>query len=37
MQYESPYVELLISTADAIMVSLNDLFAVNLWDMLIEE
>ena len=37
MQYESPCVELLISTADAIMVSLDDLFAINLWDMLLEE
>ncbi len=36
MQYESPRVEILIPASDAIMVSLNDLYAINLWDMLLE-
>lgn len=35
MVYESPRAELLIPTADPIMVSLNDLYGVNLWDMLL--
>ena len=37
MKYESPRAELLSLAADPIMISLDDLFAINLWDMLLEE
>lgn len=37
MIYESPRAELLFGESDPIMVSLDDLFAINLWDMLLEE
>ena len=37
MKYESPRAELLSLANDPIMVSLDDLFAINLWDMLLEE
>ena len=37
MKYESPRAELLSAVSDPIMVSLDDLFAINLWDMLLEE
>ena len=37
MKYTEPKIEFLSSTQDAIMVSLDDLFAINLWDMLLED
>ena len=37
MKYEAPAIALLFSASDPIMVSLDDLFAINLWDMLLEE
>ena len=37
MKYEAPAIALLSSVSDPIMVSLDDLFAINLWDMLLEE
>ena len=37
MNYIAPKIELLSLPQEAIMVSLDDLFAINLWDMLIEE
>ena len=37
MKYEAPAIALLFSAGDPIMVSLDDLFAINLWDMLLEE
>ena len=37
MQYTAPKMEFLASSEDALMISLDDLFAINLWDMLLEE
>ena len=37
MKYEAPVLTLLATSSDPIMVSLDDLFAINLWDMLLEE
>ena len=37
MTYEAPALTLLASVADPMMISLDDLFAINLWDMLLEE
>ena len=37
MKYEAPMLTLFASAADPLMVSLDDLFAINLWDMLLEE
>lgn len=37
MTYTEPKIELVAPAQDAIMVSLDDLFAINLWDMLLEE
>ena len=37
MQYVTPKIELLALSEDAMMISLDDLFAINLWDMLLEE
>lgn len=37
MPYEAPAVMLLSAINDPVMVSLDDLFAINLWDMLVEE
>ena len=37
MTYEAPRFEILSAPADPIMTSLDDLFAINLWDMLLEE
>ena len=36
MKYTQPTAELLLFSQEAIMVSLDDLFAINLWDMLLE-
>ena len=37
MSYEAPTLTLLATASDPLMVSLDDLFAINLWDMLLEE
>ena len=37
MKYTEPKIELLSLAQDAIMISLDDLFAINLWDMLLED
>ena len=37
MKYEAPVLTLFASANDPIMISLDDLFAINLWDMLLEE
>ena len=38
MKYETPKMDMiLLAGDDAIMVSLEDLFAIDLWDMLLEE
>ena len=37
MKYEAPMLTLFASAADPLMVSLDDLFAINLWDMLLED
>ena len=37
MKYEAPVLMLLATPSDPIMVSLDDLFAINLWDMLLED
>lgn len=37
MTYTAPKIELLSLPQDAIMISLDDLFVIDLWDMLIEE
>ena len=37
MIYEAPTLTLLASASDPLMISLDDLFAINLWDMLLEE
>ena len=37
MRYEAPSLEMLTMPDDAIMISLDDLYAINLWDMLLEE
>ena len=37
MKYEAPAIALLFSASDPSMVSLDDLFAINLWDMLLED
>ena len=37
MKYEAPVLTLLATLSDPIMVSLDDLFAINLWDMLLED
>ena len=36
MKYEAPALTLLANANDPLMVSLNDLYAINLWDMLLE-
>ena len=36
MKYETPTLTLFASASDPLMVSLNDLYAINLWDMLLE-
>ncbi len=37
MRYEAPSFELFAAPTDPLMISLDDLFAINLWDMLLEE
>ena len=37
MTYTEPKIELIAPAQDEIMISLDDLFAINLWDMLLEE
>ena len=37
MTYTQPKIELLAPAQDPIMISLDDLYAINLWDMLLEE
>ncbi len=36
MKYEAPVLTLLAAPSDVMMVSLKDLFAVDLWDLLVE-
>ena len=36
MKYEAPMLTLFASAGDPLMVSLNELYAINLWDMLLE-
>ncbi len=37
MKYEAPILTLFADVSDPLMVSLDDLFAIKLWDMLLEE
>ena len=37
MRYEAPSLEFFIAVGDPLMTSLDDLYAINLWDMLLEE
>lgn len=36
MRYEAPTLELFALAGDPIMLSLNDLYGIDLWDMLVE-